>query len=230
MNKDRNNWERRRRSFDEENFAPSRSSDTRGPSSGGFVPRTPVPMGPEVSATVKWFKSDKGFGFVTCDDGTGDAFLPGRAVEAAGYSTLEPGTTLRIKVGQGQKGAQVTEIVSVDTSTAEAPRAGAGAGGFAPRRDRDDFRGGSAGGGGGGGGGFAPRGGGETHSGTVRWYNGEKGFGFVQIDAGGGKDVFVHVSVLQRAGLRDLVEGQKVKVTVVQGQKGPQADAIELED
>ncbi|MCP8939281.1 cold shock domain-containing protein [Alsobacter sp. SYSU M60028] len=52
----------------------------------------------------------------------------------------------------------------------------------------------------------------------------------MQIDQGGGKDVFVHVSVLQRAGLRDLVEGQKVRVTVVQGQKGPQADAIELED
>ncbi|WP_371877273.1 cold-shock protein [Alsobacter ponti] len=171
---------------------------------------------------MKWFKSDKGFGFVTLDDGTGDAFLPGRAVEASGYSSMDSGTTLRVRVGQGQKGAQVTEIISVDTSTAEPPRAG---GGF-QRRERSDF----GGGGGGGGGGFAPRGPGETHSGTVRWYNGEKGFGFVQIDQGGGKDVFVHVSVLQRAGLRDLVEGQKVRVTVVQGQKGPQADAIELED
>jgi CspA family cold shock protein len=68
---------------------------------------------------VKWFNPEKGFGFVEMTDGSGEAFLHVRQVEAAGYSALESGTTLVIKVGAGQKGPQVQEIVSVDASTAE---------------------------------------------------------------------------------------------------------------
>src|ERR687890_1953020 len=75
--------------------------------------------GPETEARVKWFNPEKGFGFVELTDGSGEAFLHVRQVEAAGHSSLESGTTLVVKVGPGQKGAQVTEIVSVDTSTSE---------------------------------------------------------------------------------------------------------------
>jgi CspA family cold shock protein len=46
-------------------------------------------------------------------------------------------------------------------------------------------------------------------TGTVKWFNGEKGYGFIQPD-GGGKDVFVHISAVERAGMRSLNEGQKV--------------------
>ena len=70
--------------------------------------------GPETEARVKWFNPEKGFGFVEMTDGSGEAFLHVRQVEAAGYSALESGTTLVIKVGAGQKGPQVQEIVSVD--------------------------------------------------------------------------------------------------------------------
>ena len=49
--------------------------------------------------------------------------------------------------------------------------------------------------------------------GVVKWYNSQKGYGFIQPD-NGGKDVFVHVSALERAGLRDLVEGQKVSFEI----------------
>jgi CspA family cold shock protein len=52
-----------------------------------------------------------------------------------------------------------------------------------------------------------------TH-GTVKWFNGQKGFGFIQPD-GGGKDVFVHVSAVERAGLSNLNEGQKVSFDVI---------------
>jgi len=51
-------------------------------------------------------------------------------------------------------------------------------------------------------------------TGTVKWFNSQKGFGFIQPDAGGA-DVFVHISAVERAGLRDLVEGQKVSYEVV---------------
>src|SRR5919107_5651373 len=81
--------------------------------------------GPETEARVKWFNPEKGFGFVEMTDGSGEAFLHISAVERAGHTALESGTTLIVKTGQGQRGPQVTEVVSVDASTAQAepPRA-----------------------------------------------------------------------------------------------------------
>jgi CspA family cold shock protein len=59
-------------------------------------------------------------------------------------------------------------------------------------------------------------------TGTVKWFNAEKGFGFIEQD-GGGSDVFVHYSAIASGGYRELNEGQKVEFEVTQGQKGPQA-------
>ena len=64
------------------------------------------------------------------------------------------------------------------------------------------------------------------NTGTVKWFNEQKGYGFVQPD-NGSKDVFVHISAVERAGLRTLKEGQKVSFKVVQGQKGLQADEVQ---
>ena len=63
--------------------------------------------------------------------------------------------------------------------------------------------------------------------GTVKWYNTNKGFGFIDPDQGG-KDTFVHASALERAGIMGLAEGQRVALDVVQGQKGPEAAGIRL--
>jgi CspA family cold shock protein len=62
-------------------------------------------------------------------------------------------------------------------------------------------------------------------TGTVKWFNSEKGFGFIEQD-GGGADVFVHYSAISGGGYRELTEGQKVEFEVTQGQKGPQADNV----
>jgi CspA family cold shock protein len=187
---------------------------------------------PERDATVKWFNKEKGFGFVELGDGSGDAFLHIRAVEAAGHSDLLPGTRLTVTTAQGQKGPQVTSVTSVDTSTAEAP---------APRREfrpRTGGYGGAGGGYGGAGGGYGGGGGGGGRfasgpsvemSGTVKWYDPAKGFGFVSVNDGG-KDVFVHRSALSRAGLDSLAEGQQVTLGVVEGQKGREAQSINIED
>jgi cold shock protein len=60
--------------------------------------------------------------------------------------------------------------------------------------------------------------------GTVKWFNAEKGYGFIAVD--GGPDVFVHYSAIQKEGYRTLEEGERVEFEVTQGQKGPQADAV----
>jgi CspA family cold shock protein len=117
---------------------------------------------------------------------------------------------------------------------------GGGGGGFGDRPPRRDFGGGGGGFGGGGGGGFGgPRGGfgdrpprrdfgrdegGPTYAvnGTVKWFDQVRGFGFVTPDDGG-QDVFLHSSVLQRAGRADVQQGEKVALDVRDGQRGRQA-------
>jgi cold shock protein len=174
------------------------------PSSAGF--------GPEHDATVKWFNPEKGFGFVALSDGSGDAFLHANTLNAAGHSVVSPGASLRVRIGQGQKGRQVSEVISVDESTATPRGAGAARGpgpGAPPRR--------------------GPPGGPSVEmQGTVKWYNASKGFGFV-APLEGGKDVFVHASALQRAGVSQLAEGQTIWMDVVQGAKGPEATAIRVD-
>jgi cold shock protein len=61
--------------------------------------------------------------------------------------------------------------------------------------------------------------------GTVKWFNADKGFGFITVD-GGGADVFVHFSAIQDSGFRSLTEDQRVQFDVTQGPKGPQAESV----
>jgi cold shock protein len=63
--------------------------------------------------------------------------------------------------------------------------------------------------------------------GTVKWFNGDKGYGFIAVD-GGGPDVFVHFSAITGSGYRSLDEGQKVEFDITQGQKGPQAENVRV--
>ena len=63
-----------------------------------------------------------------------------------------------------------------------------------------------------------------TSTGTVKWFNESKGFGFIAQDSG--PDVFAHFSAIQGSGFKTLLEGQKVEFTVTQGKKGPQAENI----
>jgi CspA family cold shock protein len=143
---------------------------------------------------------------VQLSDGSGDAFLHASALAVIGVSTLQPGETLELRVALGQRGPQVTEVISVDSSTAAPPRPPRGR--FRSPSDRQPLEAS------------------VQAMGTVKWYNTAKGFGFIAMDSGG-KDVFVHVSALQREGITGLNAGQRVFVGVADGQKGPEAASIQ---
>ena len=174
---------------------------------------SPRPSAPQASepleAIVKWFNAEKGFGFVAVVGGS-DAFMHIRQLEAAGHSSVPDGARVKVRIGQGQKGPEVTEVVEVDTSTAQMMSTTGRRPASRPQRQS----------------GVGPT---EECVGSVKWYNPDKGFGFVGQD-GGGKDVFVHATTLDRGGLSGLAEGQRVRMQIGQGQKGPEARSIELLD
>ncbi len=216
MRKDKGFRGPRRRGFDDDMpfVQESRGSGTRPPPrpAPSFSRGPAAADGPTVGAIVKWFNGEKGFGFAELEDGSGDAFLHVGALQALGYDSVAPGTKLSVVVGQGAKGPQITRVMEVDETTAAAaparpaaPRTGAPRG---PRQAPDLS---SA----------------ISITGTVKWFNNEKGFGFVASESGG-KDIFVHVSVLGAAGLTSLPEGQRVTMKVVETAKGREAVSISL--
>jgi CspA family cold shock protein len=182
------------------------------------------------SGTVKWFNTAKGFGFIQPDDGGADVFVHVSAVEQAGLRGLNEGDTVEFDLEQDRRSGKLAAGNLVVTGHGAAPTSsrpprsggfgGGGGGGF----DRGPR------GGGGGGGGFdrGPRGDvAGSGTGTVKWFNPTKGFGFIQPE-GGGQDVFVHISAVEQAGLRGLNEGQAVAYDLEQDRRSGKTSATNL--
>jgi cold shock protein len=203
----------RRRDIRQELPQDVEEHDTGNPSSDPGValemaePQPEEPSDAPVRGKVKWFNPNKRFGFVELSDGSGDAFLHASVLARLGVSAVQPGETLELRVAPGERGPVVAEILAVDSSTAVALT---GARRSSPSPTDLSVSGPSV-----------------QETGTVKWFNAAKGFGFIIRD-GGGKDVFVHVSALQRAGIVRLAEGQRVEMDVVEGRKGPEAGSIRL--
>lgn len=153
--------------------------------------------GKRTSAIVKWFNPIKGYGFVQPNDGSGDAFVHVSVLEAAGHRDLPDGAAVECEISQGAKGPTVTAIFSV-----AAPEGGnvAAAGGDAQ---------------------------GPMIAGKVKFFDANKGYGFVVPDDGG-PDIFISGRVVASSGLRMLEPEARVRVGVQQGDKGPLAVKVAL--
>ena len=198
--------EPKRSGYDDDQKSDDRASRVR--------PNYPSPSAAQASgsveAIVKWFNAEKGFGFVAVVGGS-EAFMHIRQLEAAGHSSVPEGARVKVRIGQGQKGAEVTEVIEVDPSTVQVTST---SGRSAPHSSLQRQTGVGA----------------TTECvGSVKMYNSNKGFGFIGQD-GGGKDVFVHATTLERGGLSGLTEGQRVRMQIGQGQKGLEARSIKLLD
>jgi CspA family cold shock protein len=159
--------------------------------------------GRRVEAKVKWFNAGKGFGFVTVSDGSPDAFLPMAVLRRAGYEDLPEGAVITCEVSAGAKGPLVTNVLKVDSTTAKtSSRAVSGFDRRAPGPS-------------------------TILEGAVKRFDADKGYGFISLD-GGGKDVFIHITALRRSGVAALDPGQRVRVEIVDGRKGLEAERITL--
>ncbi len=174
-----------------------------------------------LSGKVKWFNRSKGFGFIIPNDGSGDVFLPLAVLERAGFNEAPDGASVVFDCVHGAKGRAVAAILELDTSTAsprppraERPDRGDRGGGGGFRRERNDHV-------------DEPTGPTETLDGVVKWYDAQRGYGFI-LPNDGGKDIFVHVTALRRSGIESLEPGQAVRMMVGQARRGREASSIQL--
>jgi cold shock protein len=164
------------------------------------------PRGLARQGVVKWFRGDRGYGFVALADG-GDAFLHQKALRAHGRETASPGANVSVIVDEGPRGMHVTRVMDIDE--AGAATTGGSASSEAAGRRRAYCDGSSA----------------IDLTGRVKWFDGVRGFGFVASDDFG-RDVFIHSSVLGSAGVARLDQGQPVTMRVIETPKG--REAIEI--
>jgi CspA family cold shock protein len=181
----------------------------RGGGGGGGMPPQVVGEGKGV---VKFFNSQKGFGFVVRDDGGEDVFVHISAVEQAGFTGLAEGQPLSFTlVDRGGR------ISATDLKIEGEPLPVTDRG--PPREPRE---GGGFGGGAGGSGGPQRQLTGEKAQGTVKFFNAMKGFGFISRDDGQ-PDAFVHISAVERAGMISLNEGDRLEFELEVDRRGKTA-------
>jgi cold shock protein len=157
----------------------------------------------EVTGSVKWFDLAKGYGFIKPVAGPqGDILLHQTCVRQSGFKVAQEGARVICEAVQGPKGLQARRLLMVDNSMAP-PQ---------PPMEQRSAR-------------FNVLARGPAFEATVKWFNRGKGYGFVSRGPET-PDIFVHMEILRRFGIRELKEGQKVRVRVGDGPKGELAAEI----
>lgn len=157
----------------------------------------------EVTGQVKWFDLTKGYGFIKPASGVqGDVLLHQTCVRQSGFKAAYEGAQVVCEAIKGPRGLQARRLISLDNSTAAAPPSAA------QRAAR-----------------YVAEPKGLPFDATVKWFNRGKGYGFVSR-GGDTPDIFVHMETLRRYGIRELVQGQRVRVRTGDGPKGELAAEI----
>jgi cold shock protein len=175
---------------------------------GGGGNRMPAQVIGEGTGVVKFFNGQKGFGFVVRDDGGEDVFVHISAVEQAGLTGLAEGQPLGFTLVDRGGRISATDL-KIDGEPMPVEDRG-------PPRDRGERSGP------GGGGGPQRQLTGEKATGTVKFFNAMKGFGFIQRDDGQ-PDAFVHISAVERAGMTNLNEGDRLEFELEVDRRGKYA-------
>ncbi|MEC3860518.1 cold shock domain-containing protein [Mesobacterium sp. TK19101] len=156
-----------------------------------------------VVGKVKWFDPVKGFGFVISDEGGPDILLHANVLRNFGQSSVADAARIEIMVQRTDRGAQATEVVRIDPpeGSKELPLAD-----FA-EFDPEEIA-------------AAP-----LLPARVKWFDKAKGFGFANV-FGKSDDVFLHIEVLRRSGLSDLLPGEALAIRVISGKRGLMATEV----
>jgi CspA family cold shock protein len=161
----------------------------------------------EVIGSVKWFDLNKGYGFITPSSGAeGDILLHQTCVRQSGFKAAYEGAQVVCEAVLGPRGLQARRLISLDNSTAQAtplPNS---------RQDR-----------------FSAEPTSPAFEAVVKWFNRGKGYGFVSRGPDT-PDIFVHMETLRRYGIRELRQGQRVRVRTGDGPKGELAAEVVLVD
>lgn len=162
-----------------------------------------------VQSKVKWYNPEKGYGFLEpLENGDGsDVFMHFSVLDAAGCHRVEEGDTIVCDVGPGRRGKQVLRVLEVKFAPREGGRlTSAFMGGRMLKQEPENL---------------------IDILGEIKWFNPLKGFGFIYPDDGG-RDVFLHSSVLRMAGLETIEPGVRVKAKIVASDRGREARSIEF--
>ncbi|MEL6773271.1 MAG: cold shock domain-containing protein [Pseudomonadota bacterium] len=165
-----------------------------------------------VTGKVKWYDAVKGYGFVIPDDGGGDVMVHASCVRNYGITTLAEGSAVKLITTMGARGLHAQELIEVDSSTATAAPASAQPSLGEPRptdylQAQGDL--------------------GPLLPARVKWFDKQKGFGFVNV-FGNPDDVFVHMETVRRCGFPDLSSGEGMAVRTFRGPRGLMVAELKL--
>lgn len=159
-----------------------------------------------VEASVKWYNPEKGYGFLTCPDESGDIMVHFSVLDAIGCAYIKVGDRVICEIASGNSGMQAVRVIEVKFGSPE-PRSFSG---FLLSQvtpfDPNDL---------------------EEVEGIIKWYNPDKGYGFICPDDGR-REIFLHTSVLRAAGYKFLNPGIRVLAKVSTSERGQEARVIRV--